>query len=103
VGTLCFQRPTQYADWFRSYQLFVDGHPVGKIGAGSNFEIKVPAGRHEIVAKIDWCKSNFLHLEVQDGAIWHLEVGSNVTGWRLLLALLYITIMTTEYLYLREA
>ena len=55
------------------------------------------------MAKIDWCSSNMLQVEVKEGAIYELEVGSNLTGWRILLVMIYITVLCSDYLYLRLA
>ena len=90
-----------YPDRIRQYQLIIDGVQMGEISAGSAVEIPATAGRHEVVARIDWCSSNTLPIEVKDGATCELEVGSNLGGWRIILAMVYITVLPSEYLYLR--
>ena len=65
MSKLRFRRPTFYPDRLRKYQLFIDGLQVGEISAGSQVEIPTAAGRHEIMAKIDWCSSNMLQVEVK--------------------------------------
>lgn len=103
MGTLRFRRPAQYADFFRNYQLFVDGVRVGEIDAGWQVQIAVPAGIHEVVARLDWCSSNTLRVAVSEGATHAIEVGTNLRGWRLLFILAYITILRADYLYVRPA
>jgi hypothetical protein len=99
---LRFQRPQQYADRMRKYELFVDGVPRGQIRRGESVEVAASPGSHIVVARIDWCSSNELSLDCRDGQTYDLEVGSNVTGWRMLAAILYITLFRSEYLYLRS-
>jgi hypothetical protein len=103
LATLHIRRTTKYPDRFRKYRLFVDGEPVGRIGAGRELEVGVAPGRHEIVARIDWCSSNTLELNVQVGDVRTLEVGSNMTGWRLMGMKRQVLDRSSEYLFLREA
>jgi hypothetical protein len=103
MAVLRFYRPTQFADFLRCYRLFVDEVCVGQIVTGGELDVEVPAGRHEVRARIDWCSSNRLLLDIGQGDKCNLEVGSSLGGWRLLLALLYITLWTSDYLYLRAA
>lgn len=103
AGYLHIHRPKQYADRIRRYQLFVDGIREAEIDAGSEVSIEVAPGRHELRARIDWGLSNVLVMEVGEGERRYVEVGANAAGWRVLLALLYITIWRSRYLYLRDA
>src|SRR5262245_60258876 len=101
MSTLRFGRPMFYPDRLRNYQLIIDGVQMGEIGAGSAVEIPATAGRHEVVARIDWCSSNTLHVELKKGVTCDLEVGSNLGGWRIILVMVYIAFLPSEYLYLR--
>jgi hypothetical protein len=103
MATIGIRRPNQYADWLRKYTICVDGRPVGDIGAGSEIKFEVSPGRRAILAKIDWCRSNAIEVNVKDGIECTLEVGSNLTGWRFFLGLLYVAFWKSQYLYLREA
>lgn len=96
------RRVTWYPDRFRSFEIEVDGTIVGKVRAGESMTIPVVAGQHRIRVKIDWCGSETLLFEVEDGAHILFECGSTLAGWRMLLALLYITIWTRQYLWLRS-
>ncbi len=100
---LRFQRPTQFTDWLRAYRLFIDGVCVGEINAGSEVEFEVSAGIHEIIARIDWCSSNRLEVAIPERSLRSLEVGSNLSNWRLLFGFLYITLLRSHYLYLRPS
>jgi hypothetical protein len=81
----------------------VDGADMGVVGSGSDFQVELPAGQHTVVARIDWCSSNVVSLDVGENS-WHdLEVGSNLRGWRLYLGFLYVTVWRSHYLYLSPA
>ena len=95
-------RPVQYADLFRSYRLMVDGVEVAKISAGSHVELGMPSGLQTISAKIDWCSSNSIIVDCTPEEPIILEVGSNLFGWRLFCAMLYLTVYSSQYLYLRR-
>lgn len=104
MAVLRFSRPRQFADRFRRYRLLVNGVGVGDIAAGGAVEVDVPAGSHEVRARIDWCSSRRLVIDVADGGECRLEVGSSLRGWRqFLLARLYLTVWAADYLYVRVA
>lgn len=100
---LRFQRPTQLADSLRAYRLFIDGVFVGEINTGSEVEFEVSAGLHEVIARIDWCSSNRLEVDIPERSVRSLEVGSNLGGWRLIFGLLYVLFLPSHYLYLRPS
>jgi hypothetical protein len=87
----------------RNYRLIVDSDLTYTIGRGQSIDIDLPPGRHRLIAAIDWARSNPVEIDLLPGQDRRLEVGSNVEGWRLLLAALYATIWRRRYLYLRPA
>ncbi|HXG08754.1 MAG TPA: hypothetical protein VNK04_03110 [Gemmataceae bacterium] len=101
MAAIRIRRPTQYADWLRKYRLFVDGVPVAEISRGSEVEIDVTPGWHEVLARIDWCSSGTLWIEVRQDEVCQLEVGSNIRGWRMFVGFVYAFILRSRYLYLR--
>ena len=64
--------------------------------------VKLVIDENEIYAKIDWCKTKPLKINTKENETTTLELGSNVSGWKLLLGIYYVTFNTSEYLYLRE-
>lgn|SRR5215510_3625071 len=94
-------RDSGYTDRFRSYKVIVDGQAVGKIKNGGRLEFDLPPGRHRLYLKIDWCRSNLVDFET-DSDVIQFECGSNLPGWRSLLALLYITLLPDQYLWLKR-
>ena len=96
-------RRTSYPDRLRSYDVYLDDLRVGSLGASESVSFSASPGKHSVVIKIDWCRSNVIDIDCGSGESISLECGSNVTGWRGLLALLYITIWRHQYLWLRRA
>ena len=94
-------RGSSYADKLRAYKIFIDGVHRGDIKRNETVEFPVENGRHKVCAKIDWCSSNSLFVEVNDSAV-SIEVGSPLVGWRSFLALVYITSLRHKYLWLKE-
>jgi hypothetical protein len=91
-----------YVDILRSYQIIVDGRAVGEIRNGGQVEFDVPPGRHQIHLELNWCRSNVVDFEANRGVI-QFECGSNIRGWKSLIALLYVTFLRDQYLWLRKA
>ena len=91
-----------FVDRLRAYQVRVDGAVVGSVKAGESASFSVPDGRHSLIMRIDWCGSAQLGFEATAGEHLTFECGSSLAGWRLLLAPLYVTIRTDQYLWLRR-
>ena len=100
-GLVHIRRTTSWPDRLRSYQVVVDGDRVAVLHPGGVIEFPISPGHHTIVIRIDWCSSNTLEFEVMPGERVIFECGSNLTGWRMVLALFYILFVRHEYLYLR--
>jgi len=94
-------RVRPYGEMLRSYEIFIDDIYRGEIKIGETKEFAIKNGIHTVRAKIDWGSSNELCVNVDDSIV-ELEVGSFVTGWRLLFALVYATFLSHKCLWLRE-
>ncbi len=103
MATLIVNRERQHADCLRWYKIFIDGVPQASIRAGEDIAIDIKPGSHEITAAIDWCRSNPVRLHVKPEGHHVLRVGSNVSGLRLSLGLIYISFWSNRYLSLEEA
>jgi hypothetical protein len=69
--------PGAYRDLLRRYKVEVDGVVRGSVGRGGQLEIDVPAGSHDVRAKIDWTGSPALPVEVIPGQTVTLRVEPN--------------------------
>ena len=92
-------RATPYKDMLRAYKIFIDGVYRGDIRRNGVKEFEVENGIHTVCAKIDWCNSNELCVEVADSTV-ELEVGNAIEGKKHFAITAYITILKDQYLYL---
>ena len=77
----------------RSYKIFIDGEFVGKISNGATAEFPVTAGKRTVTAKIDWCSSPTVSVEVGTDETKHLTVGCFKNSW-----LFYLVLANTGFL-----
>jgi hypothetical protein len=99
---LTVRRTTSYADRRQAYRVEVDGVVVGSVRARDSVTIPIKPGAHTLVLRINWCGSEQTEFEAQPSESVTFECGSNLTGWRLLLASYYIVFRTRQYLWLRR-
>jgi hypothetical protein len=97
------RRTTSYADRLRAYRIEIDGVVIGSVRAGQSLALPVKSGRHSIALRIDWCGSGNVEFEVRKDEQAVFDCGSNLAGWRMLLALVYVIFRTRDYLWLRRA
>jgi hypothetical protein len=103
MAWLTLRRPRQYADMLREYRVLIDAQDYVTIRRGQTIIVELPQGSHQLIAKIDWCSSQLLKIHLESEGTTSLEVGSNIAGWRLFLALFYVTVLPDQYLYLTES
>lgn len=89
-----------WQDRARSYRILVDGREVACVENDSSVKISVLPGTHSVRLQVDWCQSQEVSVEVKASESIELGCGPNSTP---LLALLYVTFMRKNYLWLRPA
>ncbi|MBL4745548.1 MAG: hypothetical protein JKY08_04200 [Flavobacteriaceae bacterium] len=100
--TIEINRIKQYANKARVIGIYINDKKVGTIGDGETKIFEVDSDEYEIYAKIDWCKTKPVKINTKENELTKFELGSNLSGWRLLIAIYYITFNTSEYLYLKR-
>ena len=100
---LRLNRDSGYADRIRDYHVVLDGKKVARIGNGESIEIPVEPGKHELYMKIDWCRSNKIEFEAQDGQENEFYCGSSLRGFKLIFSIVYATFLKNSYLWLKES
>lgn len=76
------QRTNDYMNLFRDYRLYIDGQKIGSIGNAEIKDFEIPAGRHFLIAKIDWCSSQELSFEIdEDDSKTLLVSGFIIAKW----------------------
>lgn len=68
------RRAGGYRDRLRSYIVEVDGGAVGEVAPGSEVRLDLPAGSHQVVARIDWTGSDPVEVTVVSGGSTVLRV-----------------------------
>jgi hypothetical protein len=76
----------------------VDDETVASVKPRETKEVTVDAGRHRVWMQIQWCGSQILDIDVQDGDKIRLVCRGNV---RLGRALLYVTSFRSRYIDLQ--
>ena len=75
-GQIVVTRPQGfYQDALRRYKILIDGQEAGSLKRGEVLRRTVPAGPHDVVAKIDWSGSPSTQVVVPPGGSVKLKVG----------------------------
>ncbi len=75
MTSIRIKRSSEYINAIRVYEVLIDGILVGSIRNGECKEFSVSDGRHVVVAKIDWCSSPEVIVDVDEGQAVELTVG----------------------------
>ncbi len=87
MATIIVNRKTNYAGYFRSYQIILDGTKIGTIKNGETKEFETTSGDHFIQSKVDWFCSPELPLKLREEDKKVINIGDSNYGWILLFAL----------------
>lgn len=101
-GWVEVKRRSQYFAALRSVDIFVDDTKVGVVKNGESKAFELSPGTHSVYAKIDWCQSPANTVTVQAGETTTLYCGSEITGWKILIAGIYM-FMPNKTVYLQSA
>ena len=71
---LNINRVSEYENKTRKIRIEVDGKLITKIKNGENIALKLSTGQHFIQAKIDWCSSNLLEIEMEEHSEINIEL-----------------------------
>ena len=75
-AVIYLHRPLQIENTARRYKIYVDGVKVAAIGNGKTIEIPVAVGEHRVKARLDWCSSPEVVVNVTAGQRAALAVGT---------------------------
>jgi hypothetical protein len=99
--TLSLKRDSGFADRLRDYRVLLDGREIGRIGNGEDKDFAVTSGHHQLVVKIDWCRSNIVTFDIAEDQSAKFICGSSLTGTRRAFAIFYVFFAPWKYLWLR--
>ena len=93
------ERPAQWADMTRNYEILIDGKKVAEIGRGEKIQLEVPDTTYSVQARIDWCTSNCMTLRANSNKlIVRNSFSGNPLKW--LFVIYYISFGRNKYLEL---
>ena len=64
MATIRINRPNEWANINRNYKIYIDGRFAGEIANDTTKEFPTTEGQHTIIAKIDWCSSQEISINV---------------------------------------
>tara|TARA_B110000503_G_scaffold133608_1_gene211405 strand:+ start:965 stop:1378 length:414 start_codon:yes stop_codon:yes gene_type:complete len=73
---IIIKRVSEWNNRFRNIGVYVNGEKLGVIKNGEIAEYEIEPCRHELSAKIDWCGSQSLTLELKAGQSVGVELSS---------------------------
>jgi len=80
MATIKIQRTSEYNNRMRDYKIFIDGQQVATIANGETKDFATTAGQHTVTAKIDWCSSPDISINIGDNETKNLKVGGFKNG-----------------------
>lgn len=89
-------------DTERDYKIIIDEKYYSKIKCGEIKYISLEEGKYTMYLKMDWCRSNKVTFEVLNDKILRFDCGNSMRGWKILLFLIYSTILKNKYLFLKQ-
>lgn len=76
MAKLIIIRNAEYVNRIRTYRIYLDGVKLGSVANGAAKEFTIPAGQHQVYAKIDWCYSPTISFEVKEQETKTYQIGA---------------------------
>jgi len=71
---LIIKRNSEWANKMRAFNLYLNGKKLVAIKDKQLLSFEIPAGKYELLAKIDWCGSQPLNIEIKEDEIKRIEI-----------------------------
>ena len=79
---IIIERSSEWNNRIRKIGIYVNGEKVGTINNGENKEYEVESGKHEVYAKIDWCRSQKITVDTSEKEIRNIRLaGFKYGSW----------------------
>ena len=75
MATIRIKRTSEYNNRMRDYIIFIDGQQIGTIANGETKDFPSTVGQHIVTAKIDWCSSPDISIDLKENQTKNLKVG----------------------------
>ena len=80
MATIRLKRTSEYNNRTKDFKIFIDGQQVGTIANGETKNFPSTVGKHIVTAKIDWCRSPDISIDVEENQTGNLKVGGFKNG-----------------------
>jgi len=74
MASIRLKRTSEYNNRMRDYKIFIDGQQVGTIANGESKDFPTTVGQHIVTAKLDWCSSPNISVNINDNQTKNLKV-----------------------------
>ncbi len=101
-GWIEIKRTSQHFARLRAIDIYINGTKTGNVIDDETKLFELPPGPHQVFAKIDWCKTQVLTLNIIAGETITLLCGSEIAGWKVLLSAIYL-FMPDKMIYLKQS
>jgi len=71
---LIIKRNSEWATRMRTFDIYLNEKKLVEINDKQVFSFEIPEGRYQLRAKIDWCGSEPLNIEIEKGETKRIEV-----------------------------
>jgi len=71
---LIIKRDSEWANKMRSFELYLNGKKFAEIEDKNLLSFEIPEGKYQLMAKIDWCGSKPLNIQIKEGETKRVEV-----------------------------
>ena len=75
MAIIRLKRTSEFNNRMRDYKIFIDGQQVGRIANGETKDFPATEGQHTVTAKIDWCSSPDILVDINENQTKNLKVG----------------------------
>lgn len=97
MAKIIINRSSEFSNGLRSIEILLNNNNIGEMKDGESKEFEIAPGSYTLKAKIDWCSSNLINLNIKNDDI----IRYNLSGRNPFLALFYILFGKDHYLELK--
>ena len=90
---LLIRRNSEWANKMRSFELYLNGIKIADIKDRQTLSFEIPKGKYQLMAKIDWCGSQPLNFEVEEGDVKRIEIKGFIYSRYLLPAAIFLGLL----------
>jgi len=98
MAKIKIKRTSEYINSKRDYKIYIDGQLIGTISNGETKEFETTAEQHTITAKIDWCTSPEISINISDNVTKKIKVGGGIKNGKWLR--LFGVVLVVLYIFL---